>query len=128
MRISDWSSDVCSSDLAAVLPAVGEEEVLQRQGAPLPAPQQMQDGAGGDEQRRRIADRRAVGDVAAEGADIADLHRAEAAGRAEEGRVGKGGVSKSRTRWSPYHEKKKQNKSTKQHTTQEKHYKVRTKR
>src|SRR3546814_3023852 len=77
MRISDWSSDVCSSDLAAVLPAVGEEEVLQRQGAPLPAPQQMQDGAGGDEQRRRIADRRAVGDVAAEGADRSEEHTSE---------------------------------------------------
>src|SRR3546814_14825927 len=32
MRISDWSSDVCSSDLAGVLDlvAIGQDEVLER--------------------------------------------------------------------------------------------------
>src|SRR3546814_4670652 len=88
MRISDWSSDVCSSDLRADQP---------RQGANLFARQRH--GAvtryrtGTD--RRRIAER------------TSPLHycrRSLANGvRSEERRVGKECVSTGRSRWSPYH-------------------------
>src|SRR3546814_11202432 len=76
MRISDWSSDVCSSDLAFQRPwRVG--------GRSTP---------GG----RRIA--RARG-----------LSERQVRGRSEERRVGKECVSTCRSRWSPYHKKKKNN-------------------
>src|SRR3546814_4295599 len=74
MRISDWSSDVCSSDLA------------DRRHHPRPVP------AGGGERRapgaRRWRDRR-----------LPDAGRA----RSEERRVGKECVSTGRSRWSTYH-------------------------
>src|SRR3546814_8144848 len=83
MRISDWSSDVCSSDL-------GEE------------------GA----ERTRVGDREgAVGDVVrrellppGSGRQVADLtcDRSHPL-RSEERRVGKECVSTCRSRWSPYH-------------------------
>src|SRR3546814_3070727 len=82
MRISDWSSDVCSSDLfdrpfyilRPVVLAVDDNHVLG----------------------------------AADDIDIAARHIAHAAGvepavRSEERRVGKECVSTCRSRWSPYH-------------------------
>src|SRR3546814_6241602 len=99
MRISDWSSDVCSSDLGAkprrqhlqhavarvmaervvdLLEAV-EVEHEQRQSARL-AP------GGQDALLQPIVEQRAVGQV-----------------RSEERRVGKECVSTCRSRWSPYH-------------------------
>src|SRR3546814_7787086 len=83
MRISDWSSDVCSSDLPDGSPRLehhGGEDVLEDGG----------DGEGD-------------GDAAdAQGADERpDLH-AEG-DRSEERRVGKECVSTCRSRWSPYH-------------------------
>src|SRR3546814_691313 len=86
MRISDWSSDVCSSDLrcecfrgfpvqAAAAMCVAFEIDTQRRtfGA----------GAGQPQHRARV--------IAADDA------------RSEERRVGKGCVSTCRSRWSPYH-------------------------
>src|SRR3546814_2789395 len=100
MRISDWSSDVCSSDL----PARGQQVL------------------------RRIAERRAAvrGEIAAPviGEGEAPRQRVEPEGqrlpcgrlsmrrplsywrhfvRSEERRVGKECVSTCRSRWSPYH-------------------------
>ena len=49
----------------AVLPAIVEEEVLERQGSPVPAMPQIELGPERDQRRRQVADRRAVGDVAA---------------------------------------------------------------
>src|SRR3546814_6928897 len=79
MRISDWSSDVCSSDLlvahrlhlfaAAIFGGVGHRMAAIAIGLEL-------------EQNRPLA-------------------------RSEERRVGKECVSTCRSRWSPYHEKKK---------------------
>src|SRR3546814_8345156 len=87
MRISDWSSDVCSSDLDEL------KEVRQRdkrQG------QQRQQQVGiGDRQNRRFA-RNADRQV--------DRGRhLRSRGRSEERRVGKECVSTCRSRWSPYH-------------------------
>src|SRR3546814_11414746 len=82
MRISDWSSDVCSSD--------------------LPDPDLDAVRAGIDQCARRLG----RGDVAGN-----DLHRIgqllDPLDRSEARRVGKEGVSTCRSRWSPYHYKKK---------------------
>src|SRR3546814_4350319 len=88
MRISDWSSDVCSSDLPA---RNGRLERLARGGARhlrRPAPPQI----GG--KRRDILRRSAR---ATEPGSRDDRHRSE------ERRVGKECVSTCRSRWSPYH-------------------------
>src|SRR3546814_1293076 len=76
MRISDWSSDVCSSDLRYRLVRIvaARRPALRRQ-VRRPA------------QRRRGYRHR--------------LHRQEP--RSEERRVGKEGVSTCRSRWAPYH-------------------------
>src|SRR3546814_14223488 len=99
MRISDWSSDVCSSDLrgagiAARLDPVGHDSI----GRAVQAVDALD--------RQRF------------GADAVDMcaHRDEAIAkiddfgfargvfeRSEERRVGKECVSTCRSRWSPYH-------------------------
>src|SRR3546814_16675609 len=88
MRISDWSSDVCSSDLHHDFDAV--------------------DGS-------------VAFDVIAEGADVHPgaedpLFHQMGPNRSEERRVGKECVSTCRSRWSPYHYKKKIHKHIKQST------------
>src|SRR3546814_8502685 len=84
MRISDWSSDVCSSDLRA-----GDARP-QRLAA---RPAGLEDGA--DRQLREPGD-------AATGA-AAGKHRRHRPVRSEERRVGKECVSTSRYRWSTDH-------------------------
>src|SRR3546814_9496500 len=83
MRISDWSSDVCSSDL---LDCWVEE--LQAAGVP------------GWFEADKL-------ELAAHAADLAKGHPAakmrDDALRSEERRVGKECVSTCRSRWSPYH-------------------------
>src|SRR3546814_9720175 len=75
MRISDWSSDVCSSDLRGFLP-----------GARGHRPRTLAPGEG-----RSGAEDRSV------------AQRTAARNRSEERRVGKECVSTCRSRWSPYH-------------------------
>src|SRR3546814_11631508 len=88
MRISDWSSDVCSSDLIRI---VGKAAVFDHQ---LPGVGAVAAGV--------PAQRCAAGEVAM------DLHRAhDVFARSEERRVGTECVSTCRSRWSPYHQKKK---------------------
>src|SRR3546814_9719242 len=99
MRISDWSSDVCSSDLVRR----GQARVL----------------AGAEAQLARIlflALGRVVADVGVQAliarpaAELAEFHEFRMRGgdviglaeRSEERRVGKECVSKCRSRWSPY--------------------------
>src|SRR3546814_2256427 len=94
MRISDWSSDVCSSDLA-------DAELQQPDPQPGPA------RAPGIAPRRAVVDVDRRGQpVAPEGGFQAGLHGGPplvAAGcRSEERRVGKESVSTCRSRWSPY--------------------------
>src|SRR3546814_3305447 len=80
MRISDWSSDVCSSDLSmpVQIDRIGTEQVnrQQRQSDPADHP---------EETVTRPVEQR----------DDQD--------RSEERRVGKECVSTCRSRWSPYH-------------------------
>src|SRR3546814_8760891 len=89
MRISDWSSDVCSSDLTT-RPAAGQStecwHVYQHFGTYRAAATMVwsvtwtsSDGDGGT---------------------LADISRTT---RSEERRVGKECVSTCRSRWSPYH-------------------------
>src|SRR3546814_1284731 len=75
MRISDWSSDVCSSDL----PDEGGQALRPRSGR---ASSQLRGALGACRDAR--------------------IHPAQLA-RSEERRVGKECVSTCRSRWSPYH-------------------------
>src|SRR3546814_12576960 len=89
MRISDWSSDVCSSDLVIGPRVAG----LHREMAAVVA---------GDADLRRGAEQRAR--LARVAIVLPEMDRSE------ERRVGKECVSTCRSRWSPYHYKK--NKTT----------------
>src|SRR3546814_15163176 len=99
--MSDWSSDVCSSDLRA---QPGEEIVPARLHKPL--------GEDSAHARAHRLDAIGVGRIVEEDQPArADRvagaqHRAEVAGvaqpRSEERRVGKECVSTGRSRWTPY--------------------------
>src|SRR3546814_19093789 len=98
MRISDWSSDVCSSDLDACHQIAREADedgvaiVLRRPGLAERL----------DPQRRRAA-----GALIGGGPEKIEQHRPGRASvelpRSEERRVGKGCVSTCRSRWWAYH-------------------------
>src|SRR3546814_10667376 len=107
LRISDWSSDVCSSDLLDA--AIGEQDIDQHTVVVLGIP---------DAQRREYLYRTfARGHSAPElvqrqcafdrEADLARMLRFagthRSLDRSEERRVGKECVSTCSSRWSPYH-------------------------
>src|SRR3546814_18206525 len=128
MRISDWSSDVCSSDLAKLEETVADynraaetgRDRLGRRHMPLPIAQPpfyalpiasypVRGFAGLkvdtafhvlDSDAKPITGLYAVGEVL--GSNL----------RSEERRVGKECVSTCRSRWSPYPSKKKKKKTT----------------
>src|SRR3546814_2458016 len=87
MRISDWSSDVCSSDLDAIMVVRSRES--RHGGIALHCassrPQHRSQGLCRHER------------------GTAPAPMADDAGRSEERRVGKECVSTCRSRWSPYH-------------------------
>src|SRR3546814_4335085 len=88
MRISDWSSDVCSSDLLLA----GERDAALEELARL----------------RGWADQRGAGRLLIEvnilaAAGLRGQGAIEESRRSEERRVGKECVSTCRSRWSPYH-------------------------
>src|SRR3546814_13720429 len=91
MRISDWSSDVCSSDLEPVRPHVAHRQHDVRVGLGtavlrlVPMHVQVRDHPAIDQLR------------------LHEILRE----RSEERRVGKECVSTCRSRWSPYHSKNK---------------------
>src|SRR3546814_12442757 len=97
MRISDWSSDVCSSDLAAGLAVEADRLADAANAAPICA-----DAAAARGEPDILVPR-------VDDAFEAVVHRIEVAGnrqapaRSEERRVGKECVSTFRSRWSPYH-------------------------
>src|SRR3546814_15922989 len=107
MRISDWSSDVCSSDLDSVgLVAVVAMARTEAQPSVVDQP---------EEQRHEVKMGRDLGPGRAAVLErdrfedpVDDPDRAEVeAGRSEESRVGKACVGTCSYRWSPYHKKKK---------------------
>src|SRR3546814_12765501 len=100
MRISDWSSDVCSSDLRRLDRGLLHDEENDRRhhegDVDLLLLHQCQ-----DERRIDILD----DDVlrAMRMADETDIDARDMEKRSEERRVGKEGVSTCRSRWSPGH-------------------------
>src|SRR3546814_13658411 len=117
MRISDWSSDVCSSDLGGVRGALLNEMLRGantrgqgpgRQARAIERAAWIEIGAGKPQRGRDIAEEvekvgSVVGDdlvAAVKGAES----RLERPG-SDERRVGKECVSTCRSRWSPYNEK-----------------------
>src|SRR3546814_13682470 len=89
VRISDWSSDVCSSDLLRHARRLGQRHlVLRLHILELNCRQRAGHGF-----HRLFVERPAV--------------RKTIEGRSEERRVGKECVSTCRSRWSPYHQKTK---------------------
>src|SRR3546814_9767770 len=94
MRISDWSSDVCSSDLQLFVGASIGFAIGPTDGATVETLTRNADLA-------LYKSKDKGGNVVA--AYVASLH----AQRSEERRVGKECVSTCRSRWSPYHLNKK---------------------
>src|SRR3546814_15692996 len=124
MRISNWSSDVCSSDLdrarlaieavgvdlvgesreqADIIGAVSEAEVPVHLGRAF---EQVGEGVPAERERGGKADRRPERIAHADG--FAERQDARFVDRSEERRVGKECVSTCRYRWSLSDEKKKQ--------------------
>src|SRR3546814_15998604 len=116
MRISDWSSDVCSSDLRGV----GGRPLQYRAGRNRPF-----SGAAGVGGNHSISPDRGGDRIAAAGwrrprqhrkgcagagstsfRRVARLRRRLECGRSEKRRGGNGGVSTCRSRWSKYPKKK----------------------
>src|SRR3546814_13369433 len=109
MRISDWSSDVCSSDLSsgAVVTVPHERQLVglpdELAGRTYGRGHRSRLGNRGGGRRRRARGRRDGGGRRPRGrARGTDPRR-----RVEERRVGKECVSTCRSRWSPYNIKKK---------------------
>src|SRR3546814_11838158 len=97
MRISDWSSDVCSSDLLDL------EMILKRNEHSHNVPDQVSSGFGNAVQKKRLWQpsmrKLLVLLIERIGAKPDPGH----CGRSEERRVGQECVSPCRSRWSPYH-------------------------
>src|SRR3546814_11695142 len=100
MRISDWSSDVCSSDLVADAGAGAHHLDVAGGGAALIAHRILV----ADRARANIGDDLHVGMGMRRKTGLGpDLVVVPDADRSEERRVGKECVSTCRSRWSPYH-------------------------
>src|SRR3546814_16881106 len=100
MRIRDWSSDVCSSDLCPTGPAVWGMPGTDAQHTFFQWLHQGTDGA-------------PVDFIVSQDADHgwAEHHPSLLANRSEERRVGQECVGTCRSRWSPYHSKKKKDRT-----------------
>src|SRR3546814_20816519 len=105
MRISDWSSDVCSSDLFDhhgeffdIIGGISLPKPLQEGGPPIM-------NAGTSERGKRFACEHAnVCFIGLRSEEPDDIREGIASyKRSEERRVGKECVSTCRSRWSPYH-------------------------
>src|SRR3546814_15516966 len=104
MRISDWSSDVCSSDLGLYRQAISIYENIHDKGGLAASLGGMAQTAAAREDYQAARDHfgRAL-QLAAEIQHVPQILRSE------ERRVGKECVSTCRSRWSPTHKKKKEN-------------------
>src|SRR3546814_20059306 len=104
MRISDWSSDVCSSDLVIIYDDLSKQAVAYRQMSLLLRRPPGREAYPGDVlylHSRPLERAAKMGDAAGNGRLTA------LPVRSEERRVGKECVSKCRSRWSPYPYKQK---------------------
>src|SRR3546814_11884122 len=98
MRISDWSSDVCSSDLLAVT-AANQRAAMNS----LKATEEELESAQAHliERNAELIERN--NELILSRERVAELEAAVNAARSEERRVGKECVSTCRSRWEPYH-------------------------
>src|SRR3546814_12644221 len=101
MRISDWSSDVCSSDLAGLgASPVGQVILIGRVPSRVVGVVEARQGGFGSSSSLSVylpyttVQARILGDSALRSITLR---------RSEERRVGKEGVSTCRSRWSPDH-------------------------
>src|SRR3546814_15053376 len=99
MRISDWSSDVCSSDLRI------QERMLETDIDRLPAERLLESGSLFHEELIRMCGNPFLHMSLVRVNRMRRLleYRANLDRRSEERRVGKECVSTCRSRWSPYH-------------------------
>src|SRR3546814_12691080 len=113
MRISDWSSDVCSSDLGPYSQAVacgpGKTVYLSGQIGLEPGTGELVSENFEGQVRQSFANMQAV--IEAAGGTLDSIVKLTLFLRSEERRVGKECVSTCRSRWSPYPLKKKKNKT-----------------
>src|SRR3546814_18576822 len=114
MRISDWSSDVCSSDLEN---EIDSTDMIFAQAAAQSAEAVENSRQLSDEVQSIESILGFIRDIAGQtnllalNATIAAARAGDAGlGRSDERRVGKECVSTCRSRWSPYHYKKKKTK------------------
>src|SRR3546814_16200742 len=101
MRISDWSSDVCSSDLCLDLtvPGLARARYALRREDDLVERRLDIRGC----QRRPVVELHVLPDFEGIGLPIGGFLPFSFAQRSEERRVGKECVSTGRSRWWPYH-------------------------
>src|SRR3546814_3146844 len=98
LRISDWCSDVCSSDLEILRGFV--RGIEQKRSAHHHAVGVMRDILGARNRLQQPFDRIGRKGIGGD-QEVADAFVAHAL-RSEERRVGKGWVSPCRSRWAPY--------------------------
>src|SRR3546814_15827233 len=112
MRISDWSSDVCSSDLAEAR-AAAKRDQEQKQRADITALAEQDDGVLSHDVKLEAIEAK-VPDSGADDRRItvtcSIVAFRDTAPRTEERRGWKGCASTCRSRWSQYHETTKRTK------------------
>src|SRR3546814_19399505 len=97
MRISDWSSDVCSSDLCRTFAGQAMSGIACEEDGRWRLEQILSGGRKATDYRQAsAADPRLA-------AAVEDMIAGVPFDRSEERRVGKECVSTCRSRWSPYH-------------------------
>src|SRR3546814_20322241 len=100
MRISDWSSDVCSSDLIGARTQV---RYLDQVGEDIIAVEAQQWVAVDQDGGNTGDHHHIIGDAARQAGFEHDPQQGGDTRRSEERRVGKACVSTVISRWSPYH-------------------------
>src|SRR3546814_14491837 len=109
MRIRDWSSDVCSSDLAESI--VAQDGYVRGSSRPEDVTPVVENSVRVVFERVQVLDALHCSQERSRMAGLAQRLGGSVAGwdaRSEERRVGKECVSTCRSRWSPHHYKKKQ--------------------
>src|SRR3546814_12057048 len=102
MRISDWSSDVCSSDLKGLV--ASGQRLGGSCGVACEVPwRKVVTPHGPRVEHRRSTGRTAMATRLGAPRSAAAPDQSDMAARSEERRVGKECVSTCRSRWSPYH-------------------------